>query len=140
MVNGDGLAFGYAAGFKSSLMSGEARMKEQLVALKQLSSACSRLLASYMIFGKPLAIKAARDLHGPAAAAIHGKKLLARGGKDAMHVRQFFLFLYTHACVSEPFFCLTLLAAVKRQLVPGHCQLEFASTCRNDLEVLAAWI
>jgi hypothetical protein len=62
--NGDGLAFGYAAGFKSSGTAGEARMKEQLVALKQLSSAASRLLASYLILGKPLAIKSALDLYG----------------------------------------------------------------------------
>ena len=58
--NGDG----YAAGFKSSGTAGEARIKEQLVALKQLSSAASRLLASYLILGKPLAIKSALDLYG----------------------------------------------------------------------------
>ncbi len=87
VVNGDGLAFGYAAGFKSSGTSGEARMKEQLVALKQLSSAASRLLASYLILGKPLAIKSALDLHGPAASAVHGSSLLARNGNNALEVR-----------------------------------------------------
>jgi hypothetical protein len=94
VINGDGVAFGYAAGFKSSGTSGERRYREQLVALKQQSTASSRLLASYLIFGKSLSIKAALDLHGPAAAAIHGKKLLARGGRDAMHVSHFIAFIY----------------------------------------------
>ncbi len=103
MVNGDGVAFGYAAGFKSFAAGGERRLKEQLVALKQQSTASGRLLTSYLIFGKPLAIKAALTLHGPAAAAIHGKKLLARGGKDAMHVRRFLFYLlfYSYATRSH---------------------------------------
>jgi hypothetical protein len=50
-----GVALGYAAGFKSSATSGERRLKEQLVALKQQSTASGRLLTSYLIFGKPLA-------------------------------------------------------------------------------------
>jgi hypothetical protein len=43
-INGPVAAFGYAAGFKSMASSGAARLAQQLVALKQLTPAASRLL------------------------------------------------------------------------------------------------
>jgi hypothetical protein len=64
--------------------SGAARLAQQLVALKQLTPAASRLLLSYLIFGKPLAIAAASELHGTDAAAVHGTFLIARNGADLL--------------------------------------------------------
>ena len=80
--------------------SGAARLEQQLVALKQLTPAASRLLLrcvlicvillsntfafSYLIFGKPMCIAAASALHGADAAAVHGTFLIARNGADLL--------------------------------------------------------
>ena len=84
VINGPVAAFGYAAGYKAMATSGAARLAQQLVALKQLTPAASRLLLSYLIFGKPLAIAAASELHGTDAAAVHGTFLIARNGADLL--------------------------------------------------------
>jgi hypothetical protein len=133
--NGDGLAFGYAAGFKSSGTSGEARMREQLVALKQLSSAASRLLASYLILGKPLAIKSASDLYGSKGAAVHGSSLLARNGKDALEVLHHFLF---HSSRVTPH--TSHASDLQRPLVPSSYQFLIHRTCQHVGEVRTPWL
>ena len=89
VINGPVAAFGYAAGFKSMASSGAARLAQQLVALKQLTPAASRLLVSYLIFGKPLAIAAASQLHGADAAAVHGMFLIARNGADLLQEKNY---------------------------------------------------
>ena len=85
--------------------SGADRLEQQLVALKQLTPAASRLLLrcvllcgillsnpfafSYLIFGKPLAIAAASRLHGADAAAVHGMFLIARNGADLLQEKNY---------------------------------------------------
>jgi len=83
IINAGVAAFGYAAGFKAADSSGASRMRQQLVAMKQLSPFGSRLLCCYLIFGKPMAILAAAQLGmPPASIAVHGQKLIARNGQD----------------------------------------------------------
>ncbi len=87
IMNGSVAAFGYAAGFKAMDASGAARLEQQMVALKQLTPAASRLLLSYLIFGKPMAIAASSHLYGTAEAAVHGTFLIARNGCDLLQAR-----------------------------------------------------
>jgi hypothetical protein len=60
-------------------------MKEQLIALKQLAPFGSRLLCSYLIFGKPMAIRAAKALgFDQQACSAHGTYLVARNGANGI--------------------------------------------------------
>jgi hypothetical protein len=125
-------AFGYAAGFKSYDASSAARLETQLVALKQLTPAASRLLLSYLIFGKPLAIAAAFQLHGATGAAVHGSYLIARNGCDVLQV-----------CTADPALVSRLHAVAnvftgsKLQVVEHSCEQPAPDRCGRDAEMAA---
>ncbi len=78
IINEGVVAFGYAAGYKAAGQSSLARQKNQLLALKQLGCFGSRLMVSYLVFGKPMAIEAAHALGY--APYVHGAWLVARKG------------------------------------------------------------
>ncbi len=60
-------------------------MQGQLLALKQLGPFGSRLLASYLTFGKPMAIIAASAVGLDAVACeAHGSCLVARNGANVL--------------------------------------------------------
>ncbi len=78
IINEGVVAFGYAAGFKAAGQSSLMRLQNQLLALKQMGLFGSRLMASYLVFGKPMAIEAAHALgYDP---YVHGTWLVARKG------------------------------------------------------------
>ena len=84
IINEACVAFGYAAGFKAADQSSADRRRKQLLALKQLGAFGSRLLNSYLIMGKPMAVMAAHALGlSPQACEAHGAYLVARNGANA---------------------------------------------------------
>ena len=85
IINESCVGFGYAAGFKAAGQSSANRRKGQLLALKQLGTFGSRLLNSYLIMGKPMAVMAAHALGlGPEPCEAHGTYLVARNGANVL--------------------------------------------------------